>query len=93
MARLQGLDMPQIFLEDLKNSGISMEEANAGVVLQCFDLDALEAFSKLQKAAGYDLPLVWLVECAHGLPSDAELRRLQGLATYTAVGCAALAPA
>ena len=50
--------MPEIFLNDLGKSGIPVADANAGVVLQCFDLTALEAFSKLQRSRGYDLPLV-----------------------------------
>jgi hypothetical protein len=81
------MNMTDLFLDALKRSSISVLDADAGLVVQCFDLDELTEFSKAQKALGYDLPLVWLVPCEEGLPQADRLRTLKGLATHTAVGC------
>ena len=80
--------MSEMFLDAVQQAGIAPELANAGLVLQCFSLPALEEFAAVQRARGFDIPLVWLVACESGLPGEDELQRLQSLATYTGVGCA-----
>jgi hypothetical protein len=85
------MNMTDLFLELLKGSRITKHAANAGLVVQCFDLDELVEFSKVQRALGYDVPLVWLVACEDGFPQPDKLRILKGLASHTAVGCDAYA--
>lgn len=85
---LQGMNMSMLFLDALESTGVSVEQANAGVVVQCFDLDALKEFASVQANRGYDMPLVWLVSCDMGLPSSEDLTALSELATLTAVACA-----
>lgn len=81
------MNLTEMFLDSLESADISPELANAAIVLQCFSLDAIVEFAAVQRQRGYDIPLVWLVECEHGLPGEDELQRLQGLATYVGVGC------
>jgi hypothetical protein len=81
--------MTEMFLDEVRNAGISVDQANAGLVVQCFSLDTLEEFAAVQRVRGYDIPLVWLVACESGLPNVMHLTRLRSLATHTAVGYAA----
>ena len=62
-AFLQGMNMSEMFLDAVQQAGITPELADAGLVLQCFSLPALEEFAAAQRARGFDIPLVWLVAC------------------------------
>ena len=84
--------MSTAFLDAVEAAGVSAEIANAGLVVQCFDLEALKTFAAVQAQRGFDIPLVWLVSCAQGLPNTDLLVTLSKLATYTAVACAPTLP-
>ena len=86
--QVQGINMTEVYLDAVVKAGISMLLAHDKLVVQCFSLPALEDFAAAQAARGFDIPLVWLVECEAGLPEQRDLERLARLATYTAVGCA-----
>jgi hypothetical protein len=83
------MNMSEMLMDDIEAAGISVEEANGGLVIQCFSLTALAEFSGVMRERGYDIPLVWLVDCKQGLPDESELKNLSKLASRVGVGCAA----
>jgi hypothetical protein len=87
-ANLQGINMTEIYLDAMVAAGITPVQAHTGLVVQCFSLPALEEFAAAQRQRSFDIPLVWLVPCEAGLPGEDDVRRLQKLASHTAVGYA-----
>jgi hypothetical protein len=87
---LQGKDIPEMLINEIKKAGITPKEAHDWLVVQCFDLYTLEQFSKHMQRSHYDIPLVLLADCKAGLPGTAAMQKLSSLASQGGVGCATL---
>lgn len=81
-----GFDMVDMLLEAIKAAGVSAADAAELLVVQCFDYQALERFSKAMARQGLDIPLVWLINCNSPRPNATQLQQLSALASRTAIG-------
>lgn len=78
--------MPKLLMQEIQQAGVTAAEAR-NLVVQCFDLEALEKFSAYMKEAQYDIPLLLLVECEQGLPNKDTMLKLKALASEAGIGC------
>jgi hypothetical protein len=83
------MDMVAMLLDAIAAAGLTRQQAEATLAVQCFDADALAAMSRAMRRRGLELPLVWLLECEDGLPALYAVQRLQELSRVVAVACAA----
>ena len=78
-------------MQEIQQAGVTQEAAR-DLVVQCFDLDTLQQFSRLMRQAQYDIPLVLLVDCNQGLPSESTMKKLKSLSSDAGIGFAPLPP-
>jgi hypothetical protein len=77
--------LAKLLMQEIQKVGLTPDEAK-DLVIQCFDLNGLKQFSVYMRQAGYDIPMVLLVECSQGLPDLNTMEQLKALSTEAGIG-------